>query len=67
MGIDERPYFFIVLADIEYSNFATAVLPVNVTFLTFLLSQSSLPTSLTFFCVVTTFMTPSGKPARRAN
>lgn len=60
-------HFFIVPAAYLYSIFATGVLPVNDTFLTIGFSQSSRPTSAMFPCVVTTFMTPGGIPARFAN
>lgn len=49
------------------SSFATGVDPVNVTFFTSLLSHISLPTSVTFFSVVTMLMTPAGTPAREAS
>ena len=57
--------FFKVLAAILYNSFATGVDPVKLTFLTILFSHISLPTSRTFFWVVTILMTPSGIPARR--
>ena len=52
-------------AAMPYKPLATGVDPVNDTFLTVLLSHISRPTSITFFCVVTMLMTPSGTPARR--
>jgi hypothetical protein len=42
-------YFFMVDAAIPYNNFATGVDPVKLIFFTILFSQSSLPTSDTFF------------------
>jgi len=48
-----------------YSSLATRVEPVKVTFFTTSLSHISFETSLRFFSVVTTFMTPSGTPALR--
>ena len=51
-------------AAIPYSNFATGVDPVKVIFLTERFSHISFATSLTFFCVVTMLITPSGIPAR---
>ena len=60
-------HFFIVVEAIPYRSFATGVLPVKEIFFTALLSQISLPTDTTFFCVVTMLITPSGKPARLAS
>jgi hypothetical protein len=65
--MQKTAYFFIVEADILYSNFATFVLPVNVTFLTTLFSHISRPTSDTFLSVVIMFITPGGTPARFAS
>ena len=64
-GVDS--HFFSELEAIPYRSLATGVLPVNEIFLTALLSQISLPTGKTFFCVVTMLITPSGNPARLAN
>jgi len=60
-------HFFIVLEAIPYRSLATGVLPVKEIFFTVLLSQISLPTGMTFFCVVTMLITPSGNPARFAS
>ena len=57
--------FFKVPAAILYNSFATGVDPVKLTFLIILFSHISLPTSRTFFWVVTILITPSGIPARR--
>ena len=56
-----------MLEAIPYKSLATGVLPVNVIFFTVLFSQISFPTGITFFCVVTMLITPSGNPARLAN
>jgi len=60
-------HFFIVLEAIPYKSLATGVLPVKEIFFTVLLSQISLPTGMTFLCVVTMLITPSGNPARFAS
>ena len=62
-----NPHFFIVLEASPYKSFATGVLPVNEIFFTVLFSHISLPIGITFFCVVTMLITPSGNPARLAN
>jgi hypothetical protein len=63
----DRTNFLRVEAAIPASNLATGVEPVKVTFFTVLLSHISFPTSPTFLRVVTTLITPSGTPARRAS
>jgi len=60
-------HFFIVLEANPYRSLATGVLPVKEIFFTVLLSQISFPTDMTFLCVVTMLITPSGNPARLAS
>jgi len=60
---EENTCFFNVDDDMPYSNLATGVDPVNVTFLTILFSHISFPTSATCFWVGTTLITPCGTPA----
>ena len=59
--------FFNVPVAFLASILPTLVEPVKDTFLTSGLVVSSSPTSWMFSCVVMTFKTPSGTPARRAN